>query len=64
MRRADLSVSAELLVNNHETRTTCITVNRCGHLYTEIPYSKYIEYKSVVTQSQSHTSADHPTSFQ
>jgi len=45
-----------------------VITNRCGHLYTSIPYSKhvYIEYKSVITHSHSltHTSADQPTSVQ
>ena len=44
-------------------------MNRCGHLYTNIPYTVntvYIEYKSVVTHSHSltHTSVDQPTSVQ
>jgi len=43
----------------------CITMNRCGHLYTNIPYSKYCLHwkKSVVTHSHSltHTSVDQPT---
>jgi len=56
-------------INNHEKHITCITMNRSGHLYKNIPYSKhtvYIEYKSVATHSHSltHTSADQPTSVQ
>jgi len=27
--------------NNHETRYMYVTINRCGHLYTKIPYSKH-----------------------
>ena len=48
-----------------------VTMNRCGHLYSKIPYTKhclhfYIEYKSVVTHSHSltHTSAVQPASVQ
>jgi len=34
-----------------------LTMNRCGHLYTKIPYSKHCLHsiQSVVTQSQSHS---------
>jgi len=43
-----------------------VTMNRCGHLYTNVPYTVYIGYKSVVTHSHSltHTSVDQPTSVQ
>ena len=45
--------------NNREIHTTCITMNRCGHLYTKILYNKHwiehIEYKWVITHSHSLT---------
>ena len=43
------------IFNNHETHTT---MNRCGHYYSQKyrPVNTvYIEYKSVLTHSQSHS---------